>query len=62
MSQLLFGSITYPSTGVLLLFGWPVQLVGSNGFAANIVGALLALGVLVLIAVWLSSKPKKPRR
>ncbi len=38
---------------------YPTQ---GNGFAAEIVPALLAVGVLALFAVWLSSKPKRRRR
>ncbi len=31
----------------------------TNGFAAEIVPALLAVAVLALFAIWLSSKPKR---
>lgn len=36
----------------------PVYPIRSNGFAAYIVVALLAVGVLVLVTVWISSKPR----
>ena len=33
----------------------------TNGFAAEIVPALLAVAVLALFAIWLSSKPRRGR-
>jgi hypothetical protein len=40
----------------------PVYPTRSNGFAAYIVVGLLAVGVLVLVAVWVSSKPRRRGR
>jgi hypothetical protein len=33
-----------------------------NGFAASIVGALVALGILIVVMKFVSSKPKNRRR
>ena len=38
---------------------YPTQ---GSGFAAAIVGALVGLGLLVLVMVFISSKPKRRRR
>jgi hypothetical protein len=35
---------------------------GGTGFAYYILGGVFALGVLVLLARWVSSKPKRRRR
>jgi hypothetical protein len=36
----------------------PVHPGQSNGFAAYLVVGLLTVGVLILVAVWISSKPR----
>lgn len=35
---------------------------GSNGFAASIVVAFVAIGLLIIFAKWTSSKPRKPKK
>jgi hypothetical protein len=35
---------------------------GGNGFAGTIVVAFVAIGLLVILAKWTSSKPKRPKR
>ena len=40
----------------------PVHPSGSNGFAASIVGAIFAVGLLVLVAKFATTKPKNRRR
>ena len=40
----------------------PVYPSRGNGFAAAIIGALVALGLLVLMAMFVSSKPRNRRR
>lgn len=40
----------------------PVYPSQGNGFAATIVGAFVVLGVLALVMVWVSRKPKNRRR
>jgi VIT1/CCC1 family predicted Fe2+/Mn2+ transporter len=35
---------------------------GRNGFAGSIVLAFVALGLLIILAKWTSSKPKKPKK
>ena len=34
----------------------------SSGFAAYIVGGFFGLGILILVTIWISAKPKRPRR
>lgn len=40
----------------------PVYPSGGNGFAASIVGALMALALLAVVARFVASKPKNRRR
>jgi VIT1/CCC1 family predicted Fe2+/Mn2+ transporter len=35
---------------------------GGNGFAGSIVVAFVAVGLLVILARWTMSKPKRPRK
>ncbi|HET9649432.1 MAG TPA: hypothetical protein VFP34_14550 [Microlunatus sp.] len=35
---------------------------GGNGFAGTIVVAFVAVGLLVILAKWTSSKPKRPKK
>lgn len=59
-------------TAVLIVAGWLSSLPSlvslevfpsrGNGFAASIVGALVALGVLIVVMKFVSSKPKNRRR
>lgn len=39
----------------------PVHPSGSSGFAASIVGAIFAVGLLALVAKFATSKPKNRR-
>lgn len=41
--------------------GSPVYPQQSNGFAAYIVGGFFGLGILILVTIWISKKPKPPR-
>ncbi len=59
--------MTALSTSVLVLSGvWSVALEvypsRGNGFAAAIVGALVAMGLLIAVMVFISSKPRNRRR
>ena len=45
----------------LLLLPLEVNPIRGNGFAASIVGALIALGVLVVVMMFISSKPRNRR-
>lgn len=47
---------------VVLQAGEPVYPTRGNGFAAAIIGALVALGLLVLMMMFISSKPRNRRR
>ncbi len=40
----------------------PVYPSRGNGFAAAILGALVGLGLLVLVMIFISSKPRNRRR
>lgn len=42
--------------------GGPVYPQRSSGFAAYIVGGFIGLGVLIVVTVWISAKPKRPGR
>ena len=42
--------------------GEPVYPSRSHGFAASILAAVIALGVLALVMVFVSSKPRNRRR
>ena len=35
---------------------------GNNGFAGSIVAAFVAVGLLIILAKWTSSKPRKPKK
>ena len=35
---------------------------GRNGFAGSVVIAFVALGLLIILAKWTSSKPRKPKK
>jgi hypothetical protein len=35
---------------------------GRNGFAGSIVLAFVGLGLLIILAKWTSSKPRKPKK
>jgi hypothetical protein len=39
----------------------PVRPMRSNGFAASIVGALMAVGLLIIVAKFATTKPKRRR-
>lgn len=41
--------------------GGPVYPQQSNGFAAYLVGGFFGLGILILVTIWISKKPKPPR-
>lgn len=47
---------------LLLMPLQPVRPSGSNGFAASILGAILAVGLLALVAKFATTKPKNRRR
>ena len=34
----------------------------SSGFAAYIVGGFFGLGILIVVTIWISAKPKRPDR
>lgn len=51
-----------PLEAVPLEAGEPVYPTRGNGFAAAIVGAVVALGLLVLMMMFISSKPRNRRR
>ncbi len=53
-----------PATVLALLALLPMDAApqGSNGFAASIVVAFVAIGLLIILAKWTSSKPRKPKR
>ena len=40
--------------------GGPVYPQRNSGFAAYIVGGFIGLGVLIVVTVWISAKPKRP--
>jgi hypothetical protein len=64
MSQLALLAITLVSLDILAPTaspGSPVYPQQSNGFAAYIVGGFFGLGVLILVTIWISNKPKPPR-
>lgn len=35
---------------------------GGHGFAGSVVVAFVALGLLIILAKWTSSKPRKPKK
>ena len=39
--------------------GGPVYPQQSSGFAAYIVGGFIGLGVLIVVTIWISAKPKR---
>jgi hypothetical protein len=39
----------------------PVRPMRSNGFAASIFGALMAVGLLIIVAKFATTKPKRRR-
>ena len=41
--------------------GGPVYPQQSSGFAAYIVGGFIGLGVLIVVTIWISAKPKRRR-
>jgi hypothetical protein len=55
------GSVLGAETWALLPLQ-PVQPSRGNGFAASIVAALMAIGLLAIVAKFASSKPKSRRR
>jgi hypothetical protein len=40
----------------------PVRPVRSNGMAIYVIAAMLILGLLILVMMWVSSKPRSRRR
>ncbi len=50
------------SIGVTLVAVLEVRPAGSQGFAATILAAFAVLGVLVLVMMFVSSKPRNRRR
>ena len=49
-------------TTVLGLLPLDTAPQGRNGFAGSIVLAFVALGLLIVLAKWTSSKPRKPKK
>ena len=51
-----------PPLDVVLQAREPVYPTRGNGFAAAVLGALVALGLLILMMMFISSKPRNRRR